>query len=148
MRVRVFGCVYIGACTVCARSMWLLAEGSELLAWWVCFFFLSSSPLREQTPHPILAQLCFSRTRRAVLWKSYMPRLTPGPQTLATPVVRCFGGVKSKKMFACQPPCIFKGFSFIGWQSRRVSCVSLVDFCQKKNGRWMPTFPQTSVPCQ
>lgn len=30
--VCVFACVYIGACTVCARSMWLLAEGSELLA--------------------------------------------------------------------------------------------------------------------
>lgn len=68
------------------------------------FFFLSSSPLREQTPRPILAQLCFSRTRRAVLWKSYMPRLTPGPQTLATPVVRCFGGVKSKKCLHASLP--------------------------------------------
>lgn len=147
MRACVFACVYIGACTVGARSMWLLAEGSELLAWWVFFFpFLFSSQGTDSSSNLSSALLFSYEESRAV--EVVHATSHPWPTNAGNSSSQMFWGCKIKKMFACQPPCIFKGFSFIGWQSRRVSCVSLVDFCQKKNGRWMPTFPQTSVPCQ
>lgn len=45
---------------------------------------------------------------------SYMTCFHPWPTDAGiSATVRCFGGVKSK-MFACQPACMFKGFSFIG----------------------------------
>lgn len=53
---------------------------------------------------------------------SYTARFHPWPTDAGVcGAVRCFGGVKSK-MFACQPVCMFKGFSFMGWQSHSVSC--------------------------
>lgn len=52
--------------------------------------------------------------KRMMPAESYTLRFTLCPQTLAAPVSQMFWGCKIKKVFACQPPCIFKGLSFIG----------------------------------
>lgn len=66
----------------------------------------------EQTFSNLRSAL-LSGVRRAVLWKSYMPCFHPWPIDVGSSnIVRCFGGVKSKKfLHANLPVCLMVSLS-------------------------------------
>lgn len=70
------------------------------------FSFFFSPPLLSLNRLVVQSQLgsAFSRTRRALLWKSYVPRFTPGPQSAGNSSSQMFWGCKIKKCLRASLP--------------------------------------------
>lgn len=129
MPVRVFACVYIAQYmySMCEEHVAFSGRIEAVSLMFFSFFFFSSFRLIEQTRPPISARLRFFsyEASLAVLWKSYVPRFTPGPQSAGNSSSQMFWGCKIKKCLHASLPVYLRVSLSLG-DSHAVSLVFLL----------------------